>query len=101
MFDIVLEISTSELEVGLVKYRYDEQLAVILAFLVRSLVSKSAVLDKTFGYSKQGAYRGVSWKFSFTCERCGEMPSSCRLPEITGQIVQWTKLTCDPATVSP
>ena len=56
--------------VGLVKYQYDEQqLAVILAFLVCSLVSESATLDTTFGYSKQGASRGVGQKFSFTCER--------------------------------
>ena len=58
--------STSE--VRLVKYRYDELLAVILAFLVRPLVSESANLDTTFGYSKQGAeaveiqLNAVSWK---------------------------------------
>ena len=57
-------------EVGLVKYWYDEQLAVILAFLVRSLVSENATLDTTFGYSKQGASWEVSQKFSFTCECC-------------------------------
>ena len=42
------EFSTS---VGLVKYTYDEQLAVILVFQVCSLVSESA-LDMTFGCSK-------------------------------------------------
>ena len=38
----MFEFSTSE--IGLVKYWYDEQLAVILAFLVRSLVSENATL---------------------------------------------------------
>ena len=47
------EFSTS-VQVGLVKYTYDEQLAVILVFQVCSLVSESA-LDMTFGCSKQGA----------------------------------------------
>jgi hypothetical protein len=45
---MMFEFSTSE--AGLVKYPYDEQLALalILAFLVRSLVSESAALDTTF-----------------------------------------------------
>ena len=52
----------------------------ILDFLACSFVSESATLDTTFGYSKQGASRGVGQKFSFTCERssCGQrcvMPS--------------------------
>ena len=50
--------------VGLVKYQYDEQLAVILAFLVCSLVSESATLDTTFGHSKQGVSRKESAKNS-------------------------------------
>ena len=39
----MFEFSTSE--VGLVKYWYDEQLAVILASLVGSLVSENVTLD--------------------------------------------------------
>ena len=80
---------------GVVKYQYDEQqLAVILAFLVCSLVSESATLDTTFGYSKHGASRGVGQKFSFTCERssCGQR---CVMPsEITDQIATafWSRL---------
>ena len=84
---MIFAFSTSE--VGLVEYPYDEQLMLISAFLARSLISESATLDTTFGYSKQGASGGVSQKFSFTCERCGQscgMPSSCRHPAITGKM---------------
>ena len=42
---MMFKFSTSE--VGLVKYPYDEQLALILAFLVRSSVSETATLDTT------------------------------------------------------
>ena len=65
---MIFEFSTSE--VGLVKYPYDEQLALISAFLARLLVSESVTLDTTFGYRKPGASREVSQKFSFTCECC-------------------------------
>ena len=54
-------------EVGLVKYWYDEQLAVILAFLVGSLVSENAT---RYGYSKQGASRGVAENSVLLCEHC-------------------------------
>lgn len=60
---MMFELSTSE--VGLVKYPYDEQLALILAFLVRSLVFESAALDATFRYSKQGVSEGVSQKIQY------------------------------------
>ena len=40
---MMFEFST--FEVGLVKYWYDEQLAVIMASLVGSLVSENATLD--------------------------------------------------------
>ena len=56
----MFEFSTSE--VGLVKYPYDGELALILAFLVRSLASESAALDETFRYGKQGVSPGVSQK---------------------------------------
>ena len=60
----MFEFSTSE--VGLVKYPYDEQQALILAFLVRWLVSESAALDTTFRHSKYGVPQGVSQKFSIS-----------------------------------
>ena len=71
-------------EVGLVKYWYDEQLAVILASLVGSLVSENAT---RYGHSKQGASRGVAENSVLLCERCRRSSVECRLPEITGQFV--------------
>ena len=67
----MFEFSTSE--VGLVKYPYDEQLALILALLVHSLVFESVALDTTFRYSKQGVSQGASQKYS---ERCGQSCAS-------------------------
>ena len=87
---MIFAFSTSE--VGLVKYPYDERLVLISAFLARSLISESATLDMTFGYSKQGASGGVSQKFNFTCERCVgcRLHAVTRLPAITGKIASMT-----------
>lgn len=82
----MFEFSTSK--VGLVKYWYDEQLEVILAFLVHPLVSKSATLHTTFGYSKQGISRGQpNFQFYFVSV-VTETMELCHLPEITSQIVK-------------
>lgn len=61
---MMFEFSTSE--VGLVKYPYDEQPVLMLAFLVRSLVSESADLDTTFRY-EHGVSQGPRQRFSKVC----------------------------------
>ena len=60
---MIFEFSTSE--VGLVKYPYDVQLALILAFLVHLLVSESAGTTLRLD-SKQGVSQGVSQEFSIS-----------------------------------
>ena len=82
----------STFEVGLVKYWYDEQLAVIMASLVGSLVSENATktqplirVQQTRRVSRSS--QGVAENSVLLCERCRRSSVECRLPEITGQFV--------------
>ena len=83
---MMFEFST--FEVGLVKYWYDEQLAVIMASLVGSLVSENATLDTgTATRRVSRSSQGVAENSVLLCERCRRSSVECRLPEITGQFV--------------